>query len=132
MSRQDVKTTRAVYEAWNRGDLDRVLTLLHPDHEFRTSGVYPGLNPVYRGHDGFRKFWRDFRDAWESLDIEVHEVRDLGERVVALCTFKGSARDGMVVERPAANVYRFRNRLVVRSDSYGDWHEALEAVGLSE
>ena len=33
-------------------------------------GDLPDVDPVYYGHDGFRKFWRDFHEAWETLSME--------------------------------------------------------------
>ena len=69
MSRENVELVRVGYEAWNRGDMDAMLAIFHPDVELVTTGVFPGLDPAYRGHDGFRKFWRDFRGTWASLSM---------------------------------------------------------------
>ena len=132
MSQENVRLVRNAYDAWNEGDVDGQLATLHPESEWVTSGVFPGLDPVYRGHDGYRKFWDDFRGTFESLHIEVEDLRDCGERVVALLTFDARGRDGLQVRRQAANVFSFRDGLLVRVEGYGDWAEALEAVGLSE
>ena len=132
MSQENVEIVRVAYDAWNRGDMDAMLATLHPDVETVTTGVFPGLDRVYSGHDGFRKFWRDFRGAWESLSISVHELRDCGERVVVLFTFKALGRDGLEVRRQAASVVTLEGGMTVRQENHGDWMTALEAVGLSE
>jgi ketosteroid isomerase-like protein len=132
MSQENVELVRRAIEAWNRGDLDAILATLHPDLEYVTTGVFPDLDPVYHGHDGFRRFWQDFREIWESLSIEIHELRDCGERVLLLMTFNGRGRDGVEVRRQVASVVAFRDGLDVRHENYGDWTTALEAVGLSE
>ena len=135
MSRENVELVRRAYEAWNRGDMgdmDAMLAKVHPDVEYVTTGVFPGLDPVYRGHDGFKKFWRDFRGAFDSLLIEVHELRDCGEQVLLLITFNARARDGLEVRRQAASVATLRDGLVVRHENHADWTTALEAVGLRE
>jgi ketosteroid isomerase-like protein len=61
MSEENVELVRTGYEAWNRSDLDGVLAVFAPDVELVTTRLFVGLDPVYRGHDGFKKFWRDFR-----------------------------------------------------------------------
>ena len=132
MSRENVEVARRAYEAWNRGDMDAMLATLHPDAEYVTTGVFPGLDPVYRGHDGFKKFWSDFRGAFDSLMIEVHELRDRGEHVLLLLTFIARGRDGLEVRRQAASVLAFREGLIVRHENHADWTTALEAVGLRE
>ena len=132
MSQENVERLVKGYEAWNRGDMDTMLTLLDPDFEYVSTGVFPGLEPVYRGPDGFLAFWRDFRQVWESLQIEVEEVRDLGEQVAARLGFEGRGRAGLEVRRQFGNVWTFRDGLAVRVQAYPDWPEALEAVGLRE
>jgi ketosteroid isomerase-like protein len=67
MSQENVETARAAYEAWNRGDLQAVLDRLHPDVEWEENpDVYPGLDRIYRGHDGFLKRQRDAFDVREE------------------------------------------------------------------
>ena len=129
---QNVELVRQGHAAWNKGDMEAMLALLHPDIEFVTSGVFPGLDPVYGGHDGFKKFWRDFRGTWQSLHLAIHELRDCDERVIALVTFEARGRDGLEVARQTGSVWAFRAGLTVRIENQGDWTKALEAVGLSE
>ena len=90
------------------------------------------MDPVYRGHDGFRKFWRDFSDTWESILVSINELRDCGERVLALVTFEARGRDGLEVARQTGSVWAFRDGLAVRIENHRDWTKALEAAGLSE
>ena len=58
MSRENVELVREAYAAWNDAEVEAVLPFLHPEVEFVTSGTFLGLDPVYGGHDGFRRFWR--------------------------------------------------------------------------
>ena len=127
-----MELVRTGYDAWNRSDLDGILGMLAPDLEFVTSGLFPGLDPVYGGHDGFKKFWRDFRGTWQSLQVIINELRDSDERVVALLTFEARGRDGLEVRRQAGSVHTLRDGLVTRIENYEGWAEALEAAGLSE
>ena len=132
MSRENVEVVQALFAAWNEGDIEGVLATLHPDVSFQTSGVYPGLDPLYLRHEGFRKFWRDFRGAWDNLGINVARLSGQGERVLALYTFEATAREGMEVSRHGGNVITFEAHLAKHIDSFGDWKLALQAAGLSE
>jgi ketosteroid isomerase-like protein len=128
MTPQNLDLARAGIDAWNRGDMDAVLASRHPEFEWHTSGVFPGLDAVYRGVEGSRKFDRDFRAIWESLTFVVDELHDGDDRVAALGAFEARGRDGMYTRRPVASVTTFRDGLVVRIDSYMDWNEALAAL----
>jgi ketosteroid isomerase-like protein len=132
MSQENVEAARRTYAALSKGDLEALLASLTEDVEFMTAGVFPGLDRVYRGHDGVRKFWKDFRGSWVSLRYAVDRFRESGNRVVALYRFEAIARDGLPVHREGANVITFRDGLAQRIESFGDWETALEAVGLSE
>jgi ketosteroid isomerase-like protein len=131
MSRENVELVKTLNAAWNSGDLDSAFALMHHDFEWHT-GVFPGLDPVYRGEEGFRKFERDFRSTFESLRVTIDEMHDRGERVVAIARFEGRGRDGIDVTAPIAWVTTFRDGLAMRVDVYGSGAEALEAVGLWE
>jgi ketosteroid isomerase-like protein len=131
MSEENVELVKLATGLWNRGDIDAFFALLHPEFEWH-GAIFPGLDPVYRGHDGYRKFWHDFRDPWESVDVVIETLRDRGDQVVALGHFEAQGRDGIAVRRPIAWVTTIREGLLVRGDVYGDWDQALEAVGLSE
>jgi ketosteroid isomerase-like protein len=130
MSQENLALARAAYEAWNTGDVETMLATFHPDFEFVTSGTFIGLDTVYLGHDGFRRFWREFSDTWDSISVSVGELRDCGDRVLGLITFEALGRDGVTVSRQEGAVFGFRDALIVRVETHGDWTRALEAVGL--
>ena len=58
-----------------------------PDIEWDASHMeaeIPDLAGVYRGHDGVRSYWRRWLSAWSDIRFEVQDVRDGGDKVVAL------------------------------------------------
>jgi hypothetical protein len=132
MSQQNVEIVRGMYEATNRGDADGAVETLAPEIEIHLAGVFPDLEPVYRAHEGVRKWVEQTREPWEELSVEPDRVIDLGARVLVLAHFQVMGRDGIEVQRPVGHVWTMRNGQAVRMDAYSNHQNALEAVGLSE
>jgi ketosteroid isomerase-like protein len=132
MSEENVELVREWVEAWNRRDIDAMLSGFDRSVEWHTSGTFPDLDPVYEGHAGFARFQREAMGAWESFVITTHEVRDCGDQVLILGAFEGTARDGLEVRRQTASLWTFREGVAVRVQIYAGWSQALEAAGLSE
>jgi ketosteroid isomerase-like protein len=132
MSRENLELVRTWIDAYNRGDIEAMRATMHRDFEFRTSGTFPDVDPVYEGHAGFRRFYEDFNGTWEAFSVSIRELRDCGEQGLMLGVFEGRARDGLQVRRQTASVWTFRDALVLAIQNYGGWTQALEAVGLRE
>ena len=131
MSQENVEVVRRVSEAYNRRDVEVMLGELHPDIEW-----YPWLQvqlgggaTVYRGRDGVR----DGEDAFSEVRAELSEVRDLGDRAVAIGHLRGRGKEsGALTESELAWIVEFQGGKVIRVREYLDPKEALEAAGLSE
>ena len=79
MSQENVEVVRALFDAAARRDSATVLALYDPDVEWdNTRGPMQGLveGKVYRGYEGLRQWWREFREPWESVWGEVEELID--------------------------------------------------------
>lgn len=135
MSLKNVEVARATIEAVNRGDLEAFLALWDSDCEYRPAleGAVEGVEGVYIGHDGIREWWRAFHDEWSEVRAEVHEIRELGDRVVVLEVLRGRRRaSGIPMEQRFGHVLTFRAGMLAVSEDYFSWEEAIEAVGLSD
>ena len=131
MSQENVDRFRAGLEAYNRGDVERWLEDYHPDAVFEAR-IGP-LEGDYSGHEGLRRLHADIADSWEVFELDCPDVRDLGDRVLALGTIHMIGRgSGIEVEDPVAFVSTFRDGLTNHIKDYGDWAKALKAVGLQE
>ncbi len=119
------------YEAWNRGDTEAA-ALVHPEAEFQMSGDFPGMPATYHGRDGVRAFFDQLTEAWESIEVDVHRLEDVGDRTLALIRFVGHGRLGVTVERKGAHLVRVRDGLVAELVAFGSWDEARTAAGLGE
>jgi uncharacterized protein len=124
------ETLERGFAAWNSGDVDALLATLHPEIVWEPSGLFPGLRRRYEGHEGVRRFWRDFRDPWEWIEIQFSELRDLGPNSVLVHVhFQARGRGGIEVEQDFGQLYDVRDGLLTRMHSYGTWPDALAAVG---
>jgi ketosteroid isomerase-like protein len=134
VSQENVDIAEAAYDAWNKGDLEAVLDQLHPDVEWEENAqVYPGLDPVYHGHEGFRKRQRDAFDAWERFAVEDCELIDAGDHIVVPMRLTAKGRySGIEVEMTVCDVLTFGDGKVVRHRLFANRADALKAVGLEE
>jgi ketosteroid isomerase-like protein len=124
------------YAAANRRDFELILTFNDPDrYEYRPSRdlLPPDMKTVYRGHEGYRQFWRLWLDAFEDIRWDPEEIFDFGQK--ALVTTKQSGRgssSGVAVSEPVFQLFELRRGLVVRQEDFLDRSEALEAARLRE
>jgi ketosteroid isomerase-like protein len=133
MSRENVEWWQRSADAWSRGDREAWLGEFPPEWEMHTSGVFPGLKPVYKGREGGIELWEAMRDPWETFAVDVERVEDLGDKVLALVSFDVQGRDGLETSREWAYVVIFSGEgLPLRTENFSTWDAALEAVGLSE
>lgn len=134
MSQANVETVQRAVEAWNADDLDACLAELHADVEWHPS-IEPGLEgtaTTYRGHEGARKAWREYRgEAWEHLTSRPQEIRDLGESVLLLGQMDLIARaTGIEFSQELGELFEFRAGKIARVRDFLTHAEALEAAGL--
>src|SRR5918995_6640504 len=131
MSRENVDVIRAVIEAMNRDDGGGAVQRMHPEIRFdHRLGALQG-NVV--GHDGVRALFADFAGHFDSWRIYCEDIRDLGDRVLALGTVQATGKEsGAETELPFAVVARIKDGLVTDYTDYGDREQALEAAGLRE
>jgi ketosteroid isomerase-like protein len=128
VSADNVEIVRQAVECWSNSDLEGFIERVDPDIEWRTSGLYPDVDPVYYGHEGFRRFWRDFHDTWETLTMELQEAVTAGDQVAFSFHFDATGRDGVRTGRDQASLATLRNGLLFRIVNFASWSEALEAL----
>ena len=119
----------AGYEAWNRDDCDAWLDLLDPEIEIRTSGVFPDLSDVYRGHRRAAKFWRQMHEPWEIFRIDVEAMDEEGDWVAAAIRFRARGVDsGVEVDMRFGHAIRVRDGVAIEFVTRRTAEEAREAL----
>jgi ketosteroid isomerase-like protein len=136
MSRENVESFQRAVEAYNRRDFEAVLEFLDPEIEWHPAvqAMMGGETAVYRGHAEVRELFRDVTEVFDVFDIELNEIRDLGEdRVVAIGRLRTRGRGSAAqTESPVGFVVDGRNGKAIRIRNYLDPMETLEAAGLRE
>lgn len=138
MSREKVEVMLQRWvETYNQGDLDGFLAHVHPHvvwEENHPVFGFVGLDPVYEGHQGVRRWWQLTREPWKTVEAEIHEVTPAGDDAVVVSnTLHGTgAGSGVVVKLPFFQVFEFQDGKVARRRLYPERKEALEAAGLPE
>jgi ketosteroid isomerase-like protein len=131
MSEENVGRFLEATEAFNRGDIEAWLEGYATDAVFEPQVAV--MEGTYVGHDRMRAFVTDVADTFEVLQLQFDDVRDLGDRVLALGTARGIGKgSGIEGKMPLAIVVSFRNGRIVHLKDYGEEQQALEAAGLSE
>jgi ketosteroid isomerase-like protein len=134
MSQENVEMVETVVRAWSRGDRDGWLAPMHSEVEWSSAiqRQVEGAETVYTGQAELGRFWDEYHALW-NLDIEVSEMRDLGDSVLALARIRVTGKaSGVEVERSVGYVFQFEDGLLRRGRAYLSPEEALEAAGLSE
>ena len=133
MPKEHVEIVRRVNAAFNSGDMERILALLHPDFE---TAVGPELSPepdAYRGHDGVRRYFDSFRDAMDHIRFDPVRFREAGAAVVVALRLSARGRStGIPVEQHLGQVWTIQDGKAIDVRSYISYRKALEAVGLEE
>ena len=119
------------YDAWNRDDFEAVAPQLHPEIEWHSSGLFPGLDPVTHGIEGVRKWWANLKEPWESFNIVILRHFEHEGTIVAWLAFDAIGKEsGVEVHLNFANAFEFEGDLVRRFHSYLTLDEALAEAGI--
>jgi ketosteroid isomerase-like protein len=137
MSSTNVELVRRLYDAFKARENSWPFEVYDRDIEWDLKGwpqmVDLGIEPIYHGHDGVRAFWRQWLEAWESIEFRLDDLIDAGDDVVALISQVSRGRvSGAEVPTSYAMVWTVRDGMVVRMRNFGDRAEALRAAGLDD
>ena len=132
MSQQNVAVAKRVIDAYNERALDLLSELVTPDFEFFPAMLREVEGRSYRGRDGMAEYFEEAAETWEHTKVVAEEIRDLGDRVLALGRLFGRGRgSGIEVDMPQGSLSELRGTRMSRTRATSH-AEALEAAGLEE
>ena len=135
MSQENVETFKRAIQAYNRRDVDALLEHLDAGVEWYPA-ILVGLGgkaTSYRGHAGVRDLFRETDETLAEIHVEVSEIRDLGDRILAFGQLhtRGKA-SGAESKAPFGYLAHFKDGRATEIRTYLEPAQALDAAGLSE
>ena len=113
-----VENLQAFADAWNRHDVDALMSFMTDDCVFESSAGTDACGTRYAGRDevraGFAEVWKAFPDAhWGNARHFVH-----GDRGVSEWVFTGTRTDGTRVEVHGCDLFTFMDGKIALKNSY--------------
>lgn len=122
----NVERVKSGFAAHNRGDLDFLVELYHPEAVFETL-----LLGTHHGNEAIREIYAENQRTLSGYDVIPIELIDAGDKVVAVAQAVGSGPvSEIAVAEPFAFVFTFKDDRIVREQAFRNRDEALEAVRL--
>jgi uncharacterized protein len=129
-STANAELVRRGYEAFNRGDLQGVLGLFHP--ELRSDVLADSLMAeTYHGPEGFVKMVAENAEMFEAYRNHPEEVVELSEEHI-LVVVRSEARgriSGAEVEGRLVHLWTWRDGKAIRFEAFRTEEEARRAAG---
>jgi ketosteroid isomerase-like protein len=131
MSQENVEVVRAVFTAWNEGNMDALRELYGSDVIVRAPEGWPEPGP-FVGREAVMRQWEQQRETWGADDLEpISDFIDAGDRVVVRFIWH-AAGHGPEAGFELTGVYTVRKNRLIFQEFFWDHAEALEAAGLPE
>lgn len=113
-----VAMLQAFADAWNRHDVDDLMSFMADDCVFQSSAGDTARGTRFEGstavREGYARAWRDYPDAqWSNGRHFIH-----GDRGVSEWVFSGTGADGKRVEVAGCDLFTFRGGIIAVKDSY--------------
>jgi ketosteroid isomerase-like protein len=130
VSKENVETVKAGFEAFERGGVEALLDYVHPEFETTTPRELTTEPDTYRGHEGLRRYFDSFYEVMEDIRFLPEEFIEAGERVMVPIRLLARGREtGIEVEQRSVQVWTVRGGKAIVLQTFASREEALEAVG---
>ena len=125
-------------EVWNKGRAEAI------NEMFAEDGVAHGLSDAggesLRGPEGFRPFFRSFRDAFPDIEVVVEDVIAEGDKLAARCSVRakhqgdtlGFRATGRPIEITGMTFARVRGGKIVEAWNNFDFMTLFQQLGAVE
>ncbi|MEE8365683.1 MAG: nuclear transport factor 2 family protein [Gammaproteobacteria bacterium] len=113
-----IKFLQAFADAWNRHDVDDLMSFMTDDCVFESSAGDESCGTRYEGREavrlGYAKAWKDFPDArWSDARHFLS-----GNRGVSEWVFSGTQADGKRVKVVGCDLFSFRDGKIAIKNSF--------------
>lgn len=125
-------TLHALFDAFERKDLETVLAGLDPDIVIYQEESLP-YGGTYHGHDGFLNLLQRLDECWEEFDVRPLEIIGNGEHLAAQLKCVAKARStGSTLETTMVELFSFQNGKVSEIRVFNwDTTRVLRTLGIN-
>jgi ketosteroid isomerase-like protein len=133
MAEKDVEVVRRGFAALADEGIEGVIPHFTEDVVVYSIPEWPD-DPEYHGHEGVRRLFRQWAENFDDFGLELRELHDGGDGVVALLALTGrTKRTSIPMRMEIGAIYSgLRDGRVARLRLFSSWPEALEAARLGE
>lgn len=122
----------AFSDAWNRHDVDALMSFMHDACVFMTAGGPDACGTLHEGRAAvraaFAAAWGAVPDArWDDGRHHVH-----GDFGVSTWTFRGTAADGSRIETDGVDVFAFKDGKILVKNAFRKQRPNLPAAAKSK
>ncbi len=133
MNETNADLVRGRFAPMREGDVEALLTLIHPDFEVTTPPGLAAEPDTYRGPEGIRRYFDSFYEIMDRVSFEPHDFIGVGERVVVPVTLRARGRTtGIETSQKVVQVWELRDEKAYRIEVYATLEEAMEAARSAE
>jgi ketosteroid isomerase-like protein len=133
VSQENVEIVRAAFDAFERDDVEGVLSLCDPEIEITQAADLLGAPRHHHGHSGMLEAFAVWPEQWDDYRIEIISMNDLGDQVCVKQMARGRGKDtGIPVEMMFTFLFSVRAGKITEWRIFTREDEALKAMGLEE
>jgi ketosteroid isomerase-like protein len=119
MNETNADLVRERFAPMREGDVEALLTLIHPDFEVTTPPGLAAEPDTYRGPEGIRRYFDSFYEIMDRVSFEPHDFIGVGERVVVPVTLRARGRTtGIETTQKLVQVWELRDEKAYRIEVY--------------
>src|SRR3954447_6145496 len=125
----DVELVGRMIAAYNAGDVEALLEMLHPDVTVIPSPLVLAPGIAYHGHDGFRSMLAEIGTMFSSVRLRLQVVRRVNQQVLTVWTVVGRRRRSSAsTSRKVVHLVSCEEGLIRRLQGFRSELEAVAAA----
>jgi len=132
MSQENVALIRGIYDGFAAGDVGAVLGAMSPDIVWNEAENFPYAdgNPYVGPQAVAEGVFARCIGEWDGFAVDVEEILDAGDTIVALGRYGGSCKaTGKAMNPQLAHVWRVADGKAVGFQQYVDTLQVARATG---
>jgi ketosteroid isomerase-like protein len=132
MSAENLTVVRAIYDAFAVGDIPGVLGAMSPDIVWNEADDFPyaDRNPYVGPQAILEGVFMRIGAEWDGFGVDVHELLDAGDTIVALGRYKGTFNaTGKAQDTQFAHVWKVKDGKAASFQQYANTLHAARVIG---